>query len=180
MSIPSELRKVMEEATHKILDEVTVVLVKAEKQIPWETVYGVLCVRKGAVKKLVEMLPETITSEQTQKKVILSTQSQETLPLSEHQKEFWQHSLARMLIEDVFTISGRGTVVTGCVASGTFRVGEKVSLESSKGTLDTVITGIEMFRKLLDEAHCGDNIGILLRGIRRDEVDQGDIIVKLV
>jgi len=83
-----------------------------------------------------------------------------------------------MPIEDVFTISGRGTVVTGRVERGLLKLNEEVELVGLKETKKTVVTGIEMFRKSLDEAHAGDNVGILLRGIEKNEVERGQVVAK--
>ncbi len=81
-----------------------------------------------------------------------------------------------MPIEDVFSISGRGTVVTGRVERGVIKVGEEVEIVGFKETMKTVATSLEMFRKVLDEALPGDNIGILLRGIKKDEVERGQVV----
>ena len=83
-----------------------------------------------------------------------------------------------MPIEDVFSISGRGTVVTGRVERGKVRVGEEVEIVGLKPTMKTTCTGVEMFRKLLDEGVAGDNIGVLLRGTKRDEVERGQVLAK--
>ena len=83
-----------------------------------------------------------------------------------------------LAIEDVVTITGRGTVVTGRVERGTAKLGDEVELVGIKPTKKTVITGIEMFRKTLDEAKAGDNVGILLRGVNRDEVVRGQVLAK--
>ena len=83
-----------------------------------------------------------------------------------------------MPVEDVFTITGRGTVATGRVERGTVRVGDPVEIVGIRPTLSTVVTGVEMFRKLLDQAEAGDNIGTLLRGITRDEVERGQVLAK--
>jgi elongation factor Tu len=83
-----------------------------------------------------------------------------------------------MPIEDVFSISGRGTVVTGRVERGVIRVGEDVEIVGVRPTLKTVCTGVEMFRKLLDEGRAGDNVGVLLRGTKRDEVERGQVVAK--
>jgi len=83
-----------------------------------------------------------------------------------------------MPVEDVFTITGRGTVATGRVDRGTVRVGDNVEIIGSKETKPTVVTGVEMFRKLLDYAQAGDNVGLLLRGIAREEVQRGQVIAK--
>jgi elongation factor Tu len=81
-------------------------------------------------------------------------------------------------IEDVFSISGRGTVVTGRVESGIIRVGEEVEIVGIRDTVKTTCTGVEMFRKLLDEGRAGDNVGVLLRGTKRDEVERGQVLAK--
>jgi len=83
-----------------------------------------------------------------------------------------------MPVEDVFTISGRGTVVTGRVERGIVKVGEEVEIVGFKATTKTVATGVEMFRKLLDEGRAGDNIGVLLRGTKREEVERGQVLAK--
>ncbi len=83
-----------------------------------------------------------------------------------------------MPIEDVFSISGRGTVVTGRVERGVVKVGEEVEIVGIKDTRKTVVTGVEMFRKLLDQGEAGDNIGALLRGIGREEVERGQVLAK--
>ena len=81
-----------------------------------------------------------------------------------------------MPIEDVFSISGRGTVVTGRVERGVVKVGEEVEIVGIKDTSRTTCTGVEMFRKLLDEGRAGDNVGVLLRGVKRDEVERGQVL----
>jgi elongation factor Tu len=83
-----------------------------------------------------------------------------------------------MPIEDVFSISGRGTVVTGRVERGVVHVGDDVEIVGIRPTLKTVCTGVEMFRKLLDEGRAGDNVGVLLRGTKRDEVERGQVVAK--
>ncbi len=83
-----------------------------------------------------------------------------------------------MPVEDVFTIQGRGTVVTGRVERGKLKVNEEIELVGLKATTKTVVTGIEMFRKSLDEARAGDNVGLLLRGIEKDDVQRGQVIAK--
>ncbi len=83
-----------------------------------------------------------------------------------------------MPIEDVFSISGRGTVVTGRVERGTVKVGEEVEIVGIKETTKTTVTGVEMFRKLLDSGEAGDNIGALLRGVGREEVERGQVLAK--
>ena len=83
-----------------------------------------------------------------------------------------------MPIEDVFSISGRGTVVTGRVERGIIKVGDEVEIVGITDTLKTVCTGVEMFRKILDQGQAGDNIGVLLRGTKRDEVQRGQVVAK--
>jgi elongation factor Tu len=83
-----------------------------------------------------------------------------------------------MPIEDVFSISGRGTVVTGRVETGIVKVGEEVEIVGIKNTAKTVVTGVEMFRKLLDQGQAGDNIGALLRGVGREDVERGQVLAK--
>jgi len=83
-----------------------------------------------------------------------------------------------MPIEDVFSISGRGTVVTGRVETGVIKVGEEVEIVGIRDTQKTVVTGVEMFRKLLDQGQAGDNIGALLRGVGREDVERGQVLAK--
>jgi len=83
-----------------------------------------------------------------------------------------------MPVEDVFTITGRGTVVTGRVERGIVKVGDEIEIVGLKDTRKTTVTGVEMFRKLLDEAMAGDNAGCLLRGVKRDEVQRGQVLAK--
>src|SRR5579883_1507202 len=83
-----------------------------------------------------------------------------------------------MAIEDVFSIKGRGTVVTGRVERGIVKVGENVQIIGYRDTRETVVTGVEMFRKLLDQGQAGDNIGVLLRGIEKNDIERGQILAK--
>lgn len=83
-----------------------------------------------------------------------------------------------MPIEDVFSISGRGTVVTGRIERGIIKVGEEIEIVGLKDTIKTTCTGVEMFRKLLDEGRAGDNVGVLLRGTKREEVERGQVLAK--
>ena len=83
-----------------------------------------------------------------------------------------------MPVEDVFSIQGRGTVATGRVERGVVKVGEEVEIVGVKATSKTVATGVEMFRKLLDQGEAGDNVGVLLRGVKRDEIERGQVLAK--
>jgi elongation factor Tu len=83
-----------------------------------------------------------------------------------------------MPVEDIFTISGRGTVVTGRVERGVIKVGEEVEIIGIRPTIKTVCTGVEMFRKTLDEGRAGDNVGVLIRGTKREEVERGQVVAK--
>jgi elongation factor Tu len=83
-----------------------------------------------------------------------------------------------MPIEDVFSISGRGTVVTGRIERGVIKTGEEIEIVGIRETSKTVCTGVEMFRKLLDEGQAGDNVGLLLRGTKRDQVERGQVVCK--
>src|SRR5437879_13568086 len=83
-----------------------------------------------------------------------------------------------MTIADVFTITGRGTVVTGRVERGQVKVGEEIEIIGLRPTTKTVCTGVEMFRKLLDEGRAGDNIGVLLRGTKKEEVERGQVLCR--
>ena len=114
------------------------------------------------------------TNEETGKNAILELMSQidSYVPQPERPKD--QPFL--MPIEDVFSISGRGTVVTGRVESGVINVNEEIEIVGVKDTQKTVCTGVEMFRKLLDQGEAGDNVGILLRGIDREQVERGQVL----
>jgi elongation factor Tu len=83
-----------------------------------------------------------------------------------------------MPVEDVFSISGRGTVATGRIESGIVKVGEEVEIVGIKATTKTICTGVEMFRKLLDEGRAGDNVGLLLRGVKREDIERGQVLAK--
>ena len=83
-----------------------------------------------------------------------------------------------MPVEDVFTISGRGTVATGRMERGIVKVGESAEIVGFKDTVTTTVTGVEMFRKLLDEGRAGDNVGLLLRGVKREDIERGQVIAK--
>jgi elongation factor Tu len=83
-----------------------------------------------------------------------------------------------MPVEDVFSISGRGTVVTGRIERGVIKVGEEISIVGIRDTQKTTCTGVEMFRKLLDEGRAGDNVGVLLRGTKREDVERGQVLAK--
>ncbi|MEC7540124.1 MAG: EF-Tu/IF-2/RF-3 family GTPase, partial [SAR324 cluster bacterium] len=81
-------------------------------------------------------------------------------------------------VEDVFTISGRGTVATGRIERGIVNTGEEVEITGIKETQKTTVTGVEMFRKTLDEGRAGDNVGLLLRGVKREDIERGQVICK--
>ena len=83
-----------------------------------------------------------------------------------------------MPVEDVFSISGRGTVATGRVERGVIHVGDDIEIVGMKETSKSVVTGVEMFRKLLDQGQAGDNCGILLRGVKREEIERGQVLAK--
>ncbi len=83
-----------------------------------------------------------------------------------------------MPIEDIFSIQGRGTVVTGRIERGICKVGEEMEIVGFRDTRKTVVTGVEMFKKLLDEGRAGDNVGLLLRGIEKDDVERGQVVAK--
>ncbi len=83
-----------------------------------------------------------------------------------------------MPVEDVFSISGRGTVITGRVERGVITVGEEIEIVGIKDTIKTTCTGVEMFRKLLDQGQAGDNVGLLIRGVKREEVERGQVAAK--
>src|SRR5512138_2646870 len=83
-----------------------------------------------------------------------------------------------MPVEDIFSISGRGTVATGRIERGVIKVGEEVEIVGLKATVKTVVTGVEMFRKLLDEGQAGDNVGCLLRGLKREDIERGQVLAK--
>jgi elongation factor Tu len=93
-------------------------------------------------------------------------------PVRETEKPFL------MPVEDVFTISGRGTVATGRIERGIVKVGESVEIIGFKDTVTTTVTGVEMFRKLLDEGQAGDNVGLLLRGVKREDIERGQVLAK--
>jgi elongation factor Tu len=83
-----------------------------------------------------------------------------------------------MSVEDVFTISGRGTVATGRIERGRVKVGEEVEIVGMKPTVKTVVTGVEVFRKVLDEGVAGDNVGCLLRGVKREDIERGQVLAQ--
>jgi len=83
-----------------------------------------------------------------------------------------------MPIEDIFSISGRGTVVTGRIERGRVKVGEEIEIVGFRDTMKRVVTGVEMFKKLLDQGEAGDNVGLLLRGTEKDDVERGQVIAK--
>jgi elongation factor Tu len=110
--------------------------------------------------------------QQTVTDLMAAVDSYIDLPVRETDKPFL------MPVEDVFTITGRGTVATGRVERGQIKVGEPVEIVGIRDTQQTVCTGVEMFRKLLDYAQAGDNIGALLRGVSRDQVERGQVLAK--
>lgn len=124
---------------------------------------------KGSALKAIEGDPEAVSAIEE-----LMKQVDEYIPepVREIDKPFL------MPIEDIFTIQGRGTVVTGRVERGILKVNEEIEIVGLKDTQKTVVTGIEMFKKLLDEARAGDNVGLLLRGIEKDKVERGQVIAK--
>jgi elongation factor Tu len=83
-----------------------------------------------------------------------------------------------MPVEDVFSISGRGTVATGRIERGKVKVGEEIEVVGIRATAKTTVTGVEMFRKLLDEGMAGDNVGVLLRGLKREDIERGQVLAK--
>jgi len=112
------------------------------------------------------------TAEQSVRDLIAAVDSYIDAPVRDTEKPFL------MSIEDVFTISGRGTVVTGRVERGQLKLNDEVEIVGLRDTKKTVVTGIEMFRKSLDYAQAGDNAGVLLRGVARDEVERGQVLAK--
>jgi elongation factor Tu len=128
-------------------------------------------IRGSALKALEDGDPE---SEWGQKIVELLEQCDTYIPMPERavDKDFL------MPIEDIFTIQGRGTVVTGRVERGIVNVGDEVEIVGIHATSKTVVTGVEMFRKLLDRGEAGDNIGVLLRGTKKDDVERGQVLAK--
>ncbi|MBU2838308.1 elongation factor Tu, partial [Acidithiobacillus thiooxidans] len=83
-----------------------------------------------------------------------------------------------MPIEDVFSISGRGTVVTGRIERGIVKVGDEIEIIGIRDTAKSIVTGVEMFRKILDQGQAGDNVGVLLRGTKKDDVERGQVLAK--
>jgi len=128
-------------------------------------------VRGSALKALESGDPN---SEWGKKIIELMDAVDNTVPLPERaiDKDFL------MPIEDIFTISGRGTVVTGRIDRGIVKVGDEIEIVGIRPTVKTVVTGVEMFRKILDQGQAGDNVGILLRGTKKDEVERGQVLAK--
>jgi elongation factor Tu len=110
--------------------------------------------------------------EKTVEELMAAVDSYVPLPQREVDKPFL------MPIEDIFSIQGRGTVVTGRVERGKLKVGEEMEIVGFRPTRKTVVTGVEMFKKLLDEGQAGDNVGLLLRGVEKEEVERGQVIAK--
>jgi elongation factor Tu len=126
---------------------------------------------KGSALKALED-DESKIGKQSIKDLVESMDNYFSIPPREIQKPFL------MPIEDVFSISGRGTVVTGRIDRGQIKVGEEIEIVGIKTPIKTICTGVEMFRKLLDSGEAGDNVGILLRGIKREEVERGQVLSK--
>jgi elongation factor Tu len=131
-------------------------------------------IKGSAFKAMSDLTEGNITSENTKciEELLQAMDSYFADPARESDKPFI------MPIEDVFTISGRGTVVTGKVDRGILKLNEEVEIVGIKPTRKTVITGIEMFNKLLDEAQAGDNVGTLLRGVDKKDVERGQVLAK--
>jgi elongation factor Tu len=127
-------------------------------------------VRGSALMALEDKNPEQ--GEQSVLKLMAEVDKYIPQPVRDKDKPFL------MPIEDVFSISGRGTVVTGRVERGVVKVGEEIEIVGLKATTKTVVTGVEMFRKLLDQGEAGDNIGALLRGVGREDVERGQVLAK--
>jgi elongation factor Tu len=127
-------------------------------------------VRGSALMALEDKAPEQ--GEQSILKLMEAVDAYIPQPVRDKDKPFL------MPIEDVFSISGRGTVVTGRVERGIVKVGEEIEIVGLKATAKTVVTGVEMFRKLLDQGEAGDNIGALLRGVGREDVERGQVLAK--
>src|SRR5437660_8700277 len=127
-------------------------------------------VRGSALMALEDKNPEQ--GEQSVLKLMAEVDKYIPQPVRDKDKPFL------MPIEDVFSISGRGTVVTGRVERGIVKVGEEIEIVGLKATTKTVVTGVEMFRKLLDQGEAGDNIGALLRGVGREDVERGQVLAK--
>src|SRR5438093_1228531 len=115
---------------------------------------------------------ETAKWEKTIDELMDAVDKNVPLPVRDVDKSF------AMPIEDIFSISGRGTVVTGRVERGKVKVGEEVEIVGFRATQKKVVTGVEMFRKLLDEGIAGDNVGLLLRGTEKDDVERGQVVCK--
>ncbi len=86
-------------------------------------------------------------------------------------------SFFRMTVQDVFNIKGRGTVVTGRIETGTIKVGDEISVQGRNGEKRTIVSGLEMFRKTMDQASAGDNVGLLLKNTDRSDVQKGDVLL---
>jgi len=117
-----------------------------------------------------------LRDEEIGKKAILELMSEVDSYIPTPQRDLDKPFL--MPVEDVFTITGRGTVVTGRIEQGRVHTSDKMELVGIKPTRDTVVTGVEMFRKIMDEGQAGDNVGLLLRGVDREEVERGMVIAK--
>src|SRR6476659_2029351 len=126
---------------------------------------------KGSALKAVEGDTGEL-GEQAIMKLVEALDSYIPLPVRQKDKPFL------MVVEDVFSIQGRGTVVTGRIERGVIKINDEVEIVGLKPTVKTVCTGVEMFRKLLDEGQAGDNVGVLLRGTKREEVERGQVLAK--
>jgi len=124
---------------------------------------------KGSALKALEGDPQW---EKTVEELMEAVDSYIPTPARDVEKPFL------MPVEDIFTIQGRGTVATGRVERGKVKVNETVEIVGIKPTIKTVVTGVEMFKKLLDEGTAGDNVGLLLRGVERKDIERGQVIVK--
>jgi len=131
-----------------------------------------LPVIRGSALKALESEDEESEDEKAIFELMEAVDSYIPMPERDVDKDFL------MPIEDIFSISGRGTVVTGRVERGVVKVGEEVEIIGIRDTTKTVVTGVEMFRKLLDQGQAGDNIGVLLRGTKKDEVERGQVLAK--
>ena len=153
------------------MDGAILVVSAADGPMP-QTREHILLARQVGVPKIVVYMNKCDQVDQSIRDLIAAVDSYIDAPVRDTDKPFL------MSIEDVFTISGRGTVVTGRVERGKLNLNDEVEIVGLKPTKKTVVTGIEMFRKSLDFAQAGDNAGVLLRGVARDEVERGQVLAK--